>query len=173
MSTEKSSTPFSITELPVKRAELGLPKLRYSSPSPVEGLTAVSFPRFPTVAELAEIAAASPAPQRRDLGLFEVYLHKRPELLLHAAQENPERFSDEVNALLSELYAGDKDFEDLLPEEQTAINLATAEFFSAPRIAKETPKPPATKKVPAERLTLEPLIEHPVVGPDLDPFWWT
>lgn len=173
MSTEKSSTPFNITELPVVRTDLGLPGLRYSSPTSIEGLTALPQSRFPTVAELAALSAAAPAPSPRDLGLFEAYMHKRPELLLQAVQEKPGRFGEGVDEILQELYARSRSFEELTPEEQEAINLATAEFFAAPRMAKETQKPPTpTKQAP--RLTPpEVPVEQPSIGPDLDPFWWT
>lgn len=174
MSTEKSSTPSSSTRLAVVQSEAPQLRLPFSSRKldPIEGLTAVPLLRFPTFAELAELAALPSAPQQgRDVGLFEVYLHRSPEVLLQAAQEDPERFGPEVTALLEELYSRTRTFEELKPEEQAALNVATAEFFSAPRAAKKPAPVQAPKTAPSA--FVEPLIEQPFTGPDQDPFSWT
>jgi len=134
---------------------------------PNEG--SMSFPKFPTLFELAALEEAPP-PQRRQQGLFEMYLRKQPEHILQDARTRAAVYPEEVLSLLTDLYEGRKKWDDLPDPSKKLLDEASLEFLS-PTHAPE-PKAKKPEAIHQPRSASVPR-ETPVTGPHVDPFWWT
>lgn len=107
-----------------------------------------SPPTFPTFQQLVEADRASPPPTssaQKLNDLFDGILGTLAPLLADF-QASPERYGEETHELLGQLILGTKSLEQLSPNERRLLNLATFDFYQAPK-----PKP------------VEPLVKEAAV----------
>jgi len=114
--------PSEITALP------SLPK--------IEPLSPPTFPTFQQLVEADRVSQQSTSSVPKKMNdLFDGILGTL-EPLLADFQENPEKYGEETHELLGQLTLGSKSLEQLSPNERRLLNLATFDFYQAPK-----PKP--------------------------------
>jgi hypothetical protein len=165
---------------------LGLPTLSSTSsastkPTPISSLflSPPEPPKFPTLEELVEQDRRISTPSVRR-GLFQELLQGRPEEMYVDSLEHPEKYSDELRTLLTEMVSTRKRPS---PEESLMLDAGVLDFMAKPK-PKEVPKPPPAKKKVESMDFKSPdfagadYFESPgpdpalSVGGGVKPFWW-
>ena len=136
-------------------------------------------PKFPSVAELIEKEQQTSTPSVRR-GLFQELLQGRPEEMYVDSVEHPEKYSEELRALLSEMVSTRRQ---PTSEESLKLDAAVLDFVAAPRPKdppKKTPSPP--RKLDAMEFKTPDFAGEggmEVPGPDpassvgaVRAFWW-
>lgn len=103
----------------------------------IEPLSPPTFPTFQQLVEADRVSLQSTSSVPKKLNdLFDGILGTL-EPLLADFQESPEKYGEETHELLGQLTLGSKSLEQLSPNERRLLNLATFDFYQAPK-----PKPP-------------------------------
>lgn len=130
-----------------------------------------TFPKFPTIFELAQLADPPPV-VKNPPGVFEMYMSKDPAHILQDATTES-HYDARALSLLGELQQGSRKFEQLTSAEKALLDEAALDFFHPPK--KITTKPSSLAMSPPTVKTQDgelPKVE-PVEGPVMDAFWWT
>ncbi len=149
-------------------SDMELPYLK-----PLERLSPVTFPKFPTLEELVQQETQVPVP-RKLTGIFDGFLSDLTPLIEDFSQ-HPKRYGAETHDLLERLRSGSTSIERLSTTERLLLDRATYDFFQAPEAPRTAPlAQPSTEKVAARHYKPErPRIREPSTHTDeLPEFWW-
>jgi hypothetical protein len=126
-----------------------------------------TYPKFPSLFELAEAESRQSATPRRTTSLFEGLIGS-PEVLFQEAAEDPERFEPGVLDLLTEMVASGKKATELLPAELELLDRAVTDYArpstrrsASVRALSPTPEPRLPEAV--EQASFGELLDNPDV----------
>ena len=117
------------------------------SPPKIEPLSPPTFPTFQQLVEAERVSQQSTSSIPKKMNdLFDGILGTL-EPLLADFQASPEKYGEETHELLGQLILGSKSLEQLSANERRLLNLATFDFYQAP---KPKPSEPLVKEAAAE-----------------------
>lgn len=135
-------------------------------------------PRFPSVAELVAEQLQMSSSSAPKSGLFHELLLSHPEALYQDSLEHPDKYEEDLRALLSELVSTRRQPSS---EERKRLDAAVLDFMSVNRPKHQSPSPSLPRKMPELRrpsFTEQDEKGLPGAEPDAQmagqprAFWW-